>query len=368
MNLSGFRADLEIAELAASGLFDQEWYAAVNTDLPAAGMDPLLHWYSFGCGEARNPSRYFDTKWYMTQNPDVVAAAMNPLIHYQRHGDIEGRRPMPYFDPGWYRASYGIPHDQLALRHFLIHRDTGKFAPCPEFYSLTHQSTTQDGFLKGRDVFAFALEQAEREGFEPHPDADLVAASGLLDINYYLINGTDVHESELDAPQHFCRFGWREGRKPNIYFDINWYLYTNPNVVTRRLNPLVHYLLEGECAGRRPVAYFDPIWYRETYRLDASETALAHYLANRRSQKYSPNQFFDVNWYVRHSGVQVGRNRDPFAHYLQIGTFEDVSPSPAFNAPEYRRTHLGRPSRFFRHLINPEKHNPLVHYLQANYR
>ena len=135
-----------------------------------------------------------------------------------------------------------------------------------------------------------------------------------------------------------------------------------------RINPLVHYIMEGETAGRRPIVYFDPIWYRETYRLGASENALAHYLANRRSQQYSPNPLFNVIWYIRHSGAQVDHNRDPFAHYLQIGTLENISPSREFNASEYRRTHLGRPSRSLRHLISPEKHNPLVHYLQANYR
>ena len=56
------------------------------------------------------------------------------------------------------------------------------------------------------------------------------AASGLIDPNYYLINGTDVHEAQLDPAEHFCRYGWRESRKPNIYFDTRWYLQTNPQV------------------------------------------------------------------------------------------------------------------------------------------
>ena len=51
---------------------------------------------------------------------------------------------------------------------------------------------------------------------------------GSIDPNYYLINGSDVHEAQLDPAEHFCRYGWREGRKPNIYFDTRWYQQTNP--------------------------------------------------------------------------------------------------------------------------------------------
>jgi hypothetical protein len=56
-------------------------------------------------------------------------------------------------------------------------------------------------------------------GREAFPDLGFVSESGLIDPNYYLINGSDVHEAELDPADHFCRYGWREGRKPNIYFD-----------------------------------------------------------------------------------------------------------------------------------------------------
>ena len=69
-----------------------------------------------------------------------------------------------------------------------------------------------------------------REQREPFPDPGIVAASGLIDPNYYLINGADVHEARLDPAEHFCRYGWRESRKPNIYFDTRWYLQTNPQV------------------------------------------------------------------------------------------------------------------------------------------
>jgi hypothetical protein len=98
------------------------------------------------------------------------------------------------------------------------------------------------------------------------------------------------------------------------------------------------------------------------------QTALGHFLARRRSQAVSPNHLFDVAWYAAAHAAALGPHRDPFAHYLQEGTFADIDPSPNFDAAAYRRTHLGRPSRSFRKLMRPERDNPLVHCLQADYR
>lgn len=358
----------EVAELAASGLFDREWYVRVHPDVGAAALDPLEHWCRFGWKEGRSPNRYFDTAWYVSRNPDIAAAGLNPLIHYVRHGDREGRQPMPHFDPAWYRTAYGIGDQDIALRHFLGSRASGRFTPSPELYAVPLLPAYRAVVEAGDDPFAGALDDAAREGREASPDPSVVGGSGLLDPNYYLINGSDVHEAALDPVLHFCRFGWREGRKPNLYFDTNWYLRTNPRVAQMRINPLVHYILEGERAGRRPVIYFDPAWYREQNGIGEEESALAHYLAHRRTQAYSPNPLFDAAWYVQRMGAEVGPNRDPFAHYLRAGMLADVDPSPQFKAGEYRRRHLGRRSRVFLHLMRPDKHNPLVHYLDARYR
>jgi hypothetical protein len=53
--------------------------------------------------------------------------------------------------------------------------------------------------------------------------------------------------------------------------------------------------------------------------------------------------------------------------FLQSGTYDDIDPSAAFNAAEYRRRHIGRPSRAFRNLMHPDQHNPLIHYLYRSY-
>lgn len=358
----------ELRELNESGLFDGALYLERNEDVRGAGLDPLQHFYRYGWQEGRHPNRYFDPHWYMEQNADVRASGMNPLLHYLRHGEREGRKPIWCFDCPWYRSAYGVPDDALALAHFLTMRSTGRFAPMAELWSVLHLPPYRDEPDAGEDPFAHYLDAMRHEHRDAFPDREIVAASGLVDPNYYLINGSDVHEAALDPAEHFCRYGWREGRRPNIYFDIQWYLQTNADVARFGINPLVHYAVAGETEGRRPVPYFDPRWYRETYAIPAGQSALAHYLAHRRSQAFSPTPQFDVAWYVAQHAEELGSNRDPFAHFLQMGMSRDIDPSPTFSAAEYRRRHLGRPSRQFRHLMHPDRDNPLVHFLRAEYR
>ena len=49
-------------------------------------------------------------------------------------------------------------------------------------------------------------------------------ASGLFDGAWYLTENPDVWDSDLEPLVHFCRYGWREGRRPNQYFEPAWYL------------------------------------------------------------------------------------------------------------------------------------------------
>ena len=160
---------------------------------------------------------------------------------------------------------------------------------------------------------------------------------------------------ELDPADHFCRYGWREGRKPNIYFDTQWYLQTNPGVARLRINPLVHYVI---CEAR----WKDVGRYRISTRcgtarpttIPAGQFALAHFLTHRRSQKYSPTPMFDVAWYV---AAASPRNWEPIA--IRSRTSSRRAPigisirQRRFNAADYRKRHIGRPSRQFRHLCIP---------------
>ena len=339
-------------------LFDPDWYCLTYPDIAATGLDAWTHWNTVGSREARQPSLYFEPQWYLQHNPDVAASGMDPLTHYACFGELEGRHPSPFFDPIWYRRVYKTPRDHLAIAHFLTHRWSGRYAPSPALYAVGRRAN-DDG-----DPFAPIIAQIRASGYPFFADVLCIDATDLFDSNLYLIHGSDVLESNLDPLNHFCMFGWREGRKPNLYFDTTWYLVANPDIADLQVNPLSHYFMEGEAQGRRPIPYFDPAWYRATYHLEHGQNALAHFLAYRLTQRFSPNPFFDVDWYMTHYGHRVGARRDPFAHYLRFGTTSNLNPSPDFDASDYRRQHLGRISRAFPHLMHPQDQNPLVHHLR----
>jgi hypothetical protein len=358
----------EATELGISGLFDRAWYIQVYPAIEQAGLDPLKHFVWFGWREGRWPNPYFDPAWYMATYPDVVSSGMNPLLHYLRHGDLEGRQPLAYFNPSWYRTAYDLAPDRLALRHFLPRRGSGRFVPCAALYAVPALPLYRDRMAHNEDPFRAYLEDMARTQQEAFPELALLEASGLVDASYYLLNGGDVREAEIDPVLHFCRYGWQEKRKPNIYFDTDWYQSTNPRVVRLGINPLVHYVCEGEAANRRPVPYFDPDWYRTTYGIPPGQCALAHYLLHRHRQAFSPTPLFDVDWYVSQHVEALGLHRDPFAHFLQAGTRGDVDPSPRFDAAEYRRRHGRQQRGGFRDMMRGEPDNPLVHHLQTEYK
>ena len=182
--------------------------------------------------------------------------------------------------------------------------------------------------------------------------ADL-AASGLFDANYYLLNNPDVAEAGADPLAHFCRDGWREDRFPNPYFHPHWYRHTHrlpPDVP-----PLWHYLSQGEAAGHMPCRYFDPVWYAAVHALPATTSPLADYLARRRGQAVAPIPLFDPLFYCAAHAGQVRPGRDAFLHYLTVGAAQDWRPVPWFDAAAYRRSWMA----------GATERVPLLHWIAA---
>lgn len=80
--------------LAASGLFDPDWYCATYPDVGLTGIDPLRHFVTYGRALGRAPGPGFDPLFYAARYPDL-AADQDPLSHYLHHGRAEGRLPTP---------------------------------------------------------------------------------------------------------------------------------------------------------------------------------------------------------------------------------------------------------------------------------
>src|SRR5690606_18431754 len=67
----------------------------------------------------------------------------------------------------------------------------------------------------------------------------------------------DVAAAGLDPLLHFCRYGWRDLRKPAPGFDVWWYWSSYLDPSREAINPLLHYALVGRAAGypTRPGPY-----------------------------------------------------------------------------------------------------------------
>jgi GT2 family glycosyltransferase/glycosyltransferase involved in cell wall biosynthesis len=191
--------------IAASGLFDDEWYLDRYPDLRGFGCPPAVHYLQHGAREGRYPNPLFDSRWYCDRYPDVNQTGTNPLVHYLRHGAAEGRNPNPLFDGDWYLGRYPDVREKCVnpLVHYL-----------------------HSGASEGRD---------------PNP---------FFDTDWYLAHNTDVRASGVNPLVHYLSNGAAEGRDPSPRFGSDWYLARNVDVGAAGLNPLVHFLTRGIAEGR----------------------------------------------------------------------------------------------------------------------
>ncbi|MDR3532669.1 MAG: hypothetical protein P4L90_19215 [Rhodopila sp.] len=347
-----------------SGLFDAAWYLAAYPDVAETGVEPLTHYCANGMSEGRAPNAYMAPFWYQARFG--INALADVFWHYVTEGEREDLPPGPDFDPAWYRAVHGLADDVSALAHFLAHRHTPWVAPCGRLWSVWGLERSDEA-AAGSDPFAAFLRDRAAPESSASADAAILSATGVFDENFYALHSNDVLEAGMPPLEHFCRFGWWEGRNPNFYFSVRWYLDTNPQVRALEVNPLVHYILKGERSYRRPVVYFSPDWYYSRYDLPRGTSALAHYLANRRTQRFSPNPLFDPAWYMAQDGVRLHPSRDAFPHFLAAGMGRDVRPSEGFDMTFWRQRLCGRPSRHFTRPLSPERDNPLVLHLASCY-
>lgn len=220
-------------------LFDPAWYLAKNSDVAAAGIDPLEHYVKWGVGEGRNPNPIFETAWYLAENPDIAGTELNPLEHYCEWGVKKGRDPSPLFSTNWYLAQ------------------------------------NPDVAAAGINPLAHYLEHGAREGRDPHP---------LFNTSWYLAQNPEV--SGLNPLEHYLINGAKETRSPHPLFDSGHYLTTYLSNTVEKHNPLVHYLTIGWRLGYRPNPQFDPSLYLHLHR-DVAEAGIepfTHYILSGKRE------------------------------------------------------------------------------------
>jgi hypothetical protein len=73
---------MEACLIAASDMFDAQWYLSTYPDVRESGADPAYHYLRHGAAEGRDPSPRFSTRNHVSLHPELAGAGINPLVHY----------------------------------------------------------------------------------------------------------------------------------------------------------------------------------------------------------------------------------------------------------------------------------------------
>jgi len=253
----------EMIAVAATGLFDAEWYERAYQDLKEYQISALEHFVRFGLKEGRSPNAHFDVTWYRTCYGRDYGQE-NPLVFYAREGYKRCDWPSGNFSPELY---------------FLINRDLvkGKDDALLHFIQAARQRPRRwpnpdELDDNGRTYLTLSSEErAER--------IEEIARSGLFDARWYAREYGRELTSGTDYIEHYLVYGGGFGYKPNRYFDTAWYTSQYGEMIDDR-HPLVYFAEAGWRLGHNPSRDFDERAYRELHPDLATLQAsmLSHYL------------------------------------------------------------------------------------------
>lgn len=105
------------------------------------------------------------------------------------------------------------------------------------------------------ETMAKALDSDEEPGALSRTDAELIRASGLFDLAYYLDQAPDVPDSEAAAVNHYLTVGWAAGLSPHRLFDGHTYRARHPQMESEP--ELLHFLATADVALARAEAEAD---------------------------------------------------------------------------------------------------------------
>lgn len=210
-NLGGGKSDVAAAHLylqlptrfrpQISHLFDKTYYLAINPDIDASGVDPLIHFIEHGCYECRIPHPLINFEHIHNIDPHAlpVGASSSDLYEILRYNIVD---PSPYFSNEYYHTQAPRSLDLGFIEHF--------------------------------------LSRGLREGLRPNP---------FLDPLWYYRQLDGVHDV-CSGLRHFVSVGDSQGRASSPAFDGARYLERYPDVAAAGISPLIHFLGQGLSEGR----------------------------------------------------------------------------------------------------------------------
>lgn len=190
----GRRRPLSPDERLMASEFDTEFYLTRYPELVAMNVDPLLHFFSFGWLQGKDPNAEFSTRFYLNRAPELVEAEINPFLHWLTVGRARGRMPRSpdpegvetdfergasvralvgaAMDEAFYRAAYPERAVDDPLEDYLgegwrLGRD-----PTPHFSTGHYRARYPDAELTGFNPFFHYLAWGREHGLEPFPDRE----------------------------------------------------------------------------------------------------------------------------------------------------------------------------------------------------
>ncbi|WP_417451972.1 glycosyltransferase [Kordiimonas sp.] len=238
----------DMIAVAATGLFDAEWYRSVNHDLKNSGVAPLEHFVRYGMDEKRKPNTYFDIAWYVTCYGAEIGSE-NPLLYYARRGYQQGHWPTETFSPELYflMNADAVRGQDDPLRHYLSHR---------------HQDYRLAPDTNDLDAAALAYLAMPRE--KQLVQLEAIARSGLFDAAWYNQEYGANLRWGANCIEHYLIYGGTGKYGPNRYFDTQWYRSLYRDELDDR-HPLVFFAETGWKLGHSPGMDFNETAYREAY-------------------------------------------------------------------------------------------------------
>lgn len=396
-----------------SGMFDEDYYFRKYPDVKNAGQDALQHYLSCGWKEGRNPSEEFDTFYYLRNNPDVIKQKTNPLVHFLMYGKTEGRKCISdkagtiipksavaqssqsipkkdsaehevkiilesgFFDEEYYLRQYqDLKSGHLKpARHYHLYGWKEKRNPSEKFNTAFYLEKYPDvrkseinpllhflkfGMAEGRKPLPGEVPEQETQntGEKPlennrtdkHDEVSFIRESGLFDEEYYLNENPDVKESGADPIEHYCEFGWKEGRNPSPDFNTVFYFQEYEDVKEGGGNPLLHYIKFGRGEGRKIVS-------SGAIPGSKNKNQQKHNKAEEQDELLIRNSgLFDEAFYLESYPEVAKQGNDPIEHYCSQGWKDLKNPSLKFDTAFYLEQNPD---------IRKAGMNPLLHYIKS---
>ena len=117
-------------------------------------------------------------------------------------------------------------------------------------WSTAHFSELRD--MLANDAVEIGDHRSIDQRSKPVPSLDYgEIVSREFDKEYYVRTYPDIDAEIVDPLDHFCYFGWKEGRDPCDWFSTTYYLRAHRDVANSGINPFIHYLNWGRAEGRQ---------------------------------------------------------------------------------------------------------------------